>query len=187
MHEKLYVPNAQDSNAFPKVVIYFQRQSYGRLCFGRQLDRRRNRRLATNFASNCSQDDPIASFIVGEGRIRSRFLLLFCVWVAVTFYFHFVGQLPGGRPATASEMAWKSRKTTRYQEYLSALSAVTGCFMFFTYWLMEKFVDLANFLSAQAALSFFCCPLDFGILSLWLTGLCLILSLGYCNCICFLL
>ena len=40
---------------------------------------------------------------------------------------------------------------------------------------MEKFVDLANFLSA---LSFFC-PLDVGILSLWLTGLCLILSLGY--------
>ena len=55
-------------------------------------------------------------------------------------------------PATASEMAWENRKETRYLQYLSALSAVTGCFMCFTYWLMEKFVDLDNFLSA---LSFF--------------------------------
>ena len=49
----------------------------------------------TPFASKCSRDDPNAAFLVGEGRTRSRFLLLFCVWVAVTFYFHFVGQLPG--------------------------------------------------------------------------------------------
>ena len=60
-----------------------------------------------------------------------------------------------------------NRKETRYLQYLSALLAVSGCFMFFTYWLMEKFVDLANFLSALSCF----CPLDFGILSLWLTGL----------------
>ena len=82
-----------------------------------------------------------------------------CVWVAVTFYFHFVGQLPGaGRRLRANLHG----KETRYQQNLSVLSAVTGCFMLFRYWLMEKFVDLANFLSA---LSLFC-PLDFGILSL---------------------
>ena len=50
-------------------------------------DRRRNRRLMTNFASNCSRDDFISFLMVGEGRTRSRFLLLFCVWVPATFTF----------------------------------------------------------------------------------------------------
>ena len=110
MHEKLYVPNAQDSNAFPKVVIYFQRQSYGRLCCGRQLDRRRNRRLATNFASNCSMDDP-KCVILSRGRtdpvpLPSFILCMGCRDLLLSL----CRSVARRGPATESEMAWKTER-----------------------------------------------------------------------------
>ena len=96
--------------------------------------------IGDEFRFKLQSGRPQCVILSREGQTRSRFLLLSCVWVAVTFYFHFVGQL---------RLAGRGRLQAKWhgkQKDLVAVSAVTGCFILFTYWLMEKFVDLANFL-----------------------------------------
>ena len=178
VHQKLYVPNAQDSNALPNVEIYFQRQRYGRLCCGRQLDSRRNRRLATNFASNCTRDDSNASFLVGEGRTRSRFLLLFCVLDGLPWPFTFTlsvicGLSGAGRRLQAK---WHGK-----QKDLGALSAVLdgSCCLRISWWRNLSILRISSQLRAFLSFQFWN-PVT-------ALCLCLILSLDNCSCICVLL
>ena len=112
--------------------------------------RRRNRRLMTNFASNCSRGDFILLLMVGEGRTRSRFLLLFCVWVPATFTFTSSVSCRVeiiSRSGVEKKEDEKGEKIPDLSAWVVMSMLANGCFI--VYVSGQSFIDLANFLNCS--------------------------------------